>query len=832
MELAVLALGISAFFWLPALGERGWVQSERLLGTWVFDYGENFLPLADVLALPRSADPSLINDWPPKALGLVPTLVAVLPLARWRTLERQAKWQVTLLLILSIGFAIMTVPLSKPLWDSVPLLHYVQFPWRFLGPAALCVALLCGAALPSFRSDKPSAQRYLIAVGLVLVLSLASLGWFYPSHCESPDDISLAGMIAWERGTDTIGTTAAGEYLPIWVQRMPQDSGLAAAYAADTPRVRLRPESLPPGAQVLHAEYDRLRSTFILDTPTSFQAVYMTFYYPGWYVTIDGEPVEVSPSEPEGLVSFPVPEGNHTIHVWFGETPLRWTSDTISVLTLIGLAASIYVHRARNKLGGPDLSSQRADSYSLKQLWPLLILAVLLPVLKLSVFDHVDNPIRHSRLENGNLENVDIPSEATFDGEFRLLGFDSIDRELAADQPLEINLYWQDTVSGGPEYRIGLALKDSEGLTWNAPYLRPPRWHRTPPPAYTWPPESYALTAFLMNPLPGTPPGAYTVTIGVFDHGTLAPYPVSGPPLEQPTSVELEVALGQVEITRPRRTPTIESLSPQFSADETVGPVTLVGYNLDREEAAPGAPFLLTLFWRSDEPYQDRLEVQLQLMRLNSPRGFEWPLIEILPVSEWVPGDLWRDQHLIRLPAWLESGEYLLALGSFEGATEYQPIEATVSLGRLQINAPQRVWEPPPLDIETDVRMGDVATLLGAVLLDSSDSIESGGTLTITLVWQAQAETDTSYRVFIHLIDPSGAVVTQSDGEPASWSRPTTGWLPGEIVLDTHILNIPPEAESGSYTIQTGVYTLKHGRLTTADGSDAVPLFSLQVIQE
>ncbi|HEC35500.1 MAG TPA: hypothetical protein ENI39_03075, partial [Anaerolineae bacterium] len=73
--MGLLGLGLSAFYWLPGLAERGYVQTERLLGTWVFDYHNNFISLADLLAPPRSVDPAFINDWPPKALGLVPVLI-------------------------------------------------------------------------------------------------------------------------------------------------------------------------------------------------------------------------------------------------------------------------------------------------------------------------------------------------------------------------------------------------------------------------------------------------------------------------------------------------------------------------------------------------------------------------------------------------------------------------------------------------------------------------------------------------------------------------------------------------------------------------------------
>ncbi len=340
--LGLLGLGLSAFFWLPGLTERGWVQTHRLLGTWVFDYRSNYLTLAELLSAPRTADPTLLNDWPPKALGLIPLLVALLPLLRWRWLSRAARWQTAVLLVLLLGFAMMTLPLSRPLWDHLPLLEYIQFPWRFLGPAVLCVSLLAAAAVsPVCGPAPPFANRILVVGSAVLIplLALTGLGWFYPRHCSPPRDASVSGMIAWERATDTLGTTAKGEYLPIWVRAFPEEPQLESAYAGQAALDRLRREDLPSGAEILGANYGATDAAIELETPQQFQAVYLALYYPGWRVAIDGEAVPITITDPDGLISFDVPAGRHNIHVSFGETPFRVTADVVSLISLVLLLA-------------------------------------------------------------------------------------------------------------------------------------------------------------------------------------------------------------------------------------------------------------------------------------------------------------------------------------------------------------------------------------------------------------------------------------------------------------------------------------------------------------
>jgi hypothetical protein len=76
----------------------------------------------------------------------------------------------------------------------------------------------------------------------------------------------------------------------------------------------------------------------------------------------------------------------------------------------------------------------------------------------------------------------------------------------------------------------------------------------------------------------------------------------------------------------------------------------------------------------------------------------------------------------------------------------------------------------------------------------------------VTLYWQALAELDVPYTVFVHLLDPEGRVVTGHDGEPVSGTRPTTGWVPGEYITDAHDVLIPKDLSPGEYVIEVGLY--------------------------
>jgi hypothetical protein len=82
-----------------------------------------------------------------------------------------------------------------------------------------------------------------------------------------------------------------------------------------------------------------------------------------------------------------------------------------------------------------------------------------------------------------------------------------------------------------------------------------------------------------------------------------------------------------------------------------------------------------------------------------------------------------------------------------------------------------------------------------------------GDTVDITLYWRALRSLDEEYKTFVHLTD-TGVTrqPAQHDGDPGAGFSPTTRWLAGELVPDTHHLVLPSDLASGSYLLWAGMY--------------------------
>ena len=131
----------------------------------------------------------------------------------------------------------------------------------------------------------------------------------------------------------------------------------------------------------------------------------------------------------------------------------------------------------------------------------------------------------------------------------------------------------------------------------------------------------------------------------------------------------------------------------------------------------------------------------------------------------------------------------------------------------------------PPTTIQhpVDWQVGDFAELVGYAL--STSSIHPGGHLTLTLYWRGSKSSGSiPYTVFAHLLDSHDVVGAQQDHPPGGSDTPTTGWIPGEYVVDSHDLSLKPDTTPGTYQIEIGMYDPQTGkRLTVTNAVDKSP---------
>ena len=143
---------------------------------------------------------------------------------------------------------------------------------------------------------------------------------------------------------------------------------------------------------------------------------------------------------------------------------------------------------------------------------------------------------------------------------------------------------------------------------------------------------------------------------------------------------------------------------------------------------------------------------------------------------------------------------------------------------------PAEMPTPEPAEVpevaisgELYVRFGDFSALVGYSL--PAAAVTTAEPLPLTLYWRALDGTSPmDYMVFTHLLAGDGHLVAQHDGGPAGGTRPTTGWTPGETIVDSHLLAFYDTAYTGPARIVVGLYEPAAGRVLAGTGDDHVVL--------
>lgn len=118
-----------------------------------------------------------------------------------------------------------------------------------------------------------------------------------------------------------------------------------------------------------------------------------------------------------------------------------------------------------------------------------------------------------------------------------------------------------------------------------------------------------------------------------------------------------------------------------------------------------------------------------------------------------------------------------------------------------------RIPIPTRPGVQVNATLGQAVRLTGYTL-QPVDPPSSAAALYLTLFWQPLSPLADNYTVFVHLRNPNGATVAQSDRQPLDGAYPTARWQPGETVIDPLTLPLPANLPAGSYRLFTGMYRL------------------------
>jgi len=395
---------------------------------------------------------------------------------------------------------------------------------------------------------------------------------------------------------------------------------------------------------------------------------------------------------------------------------------------------------------------------------------------------------------------------------------------IEAGGELVVTLRWRSLADMERDYYLVLRLMDDEGKLWGLgqkqlmdieteTYWDEEGLERAVQfPTSQWPVGEAVLDYYKLPVLPGTPPGRYQILARLRPLDAWDGLEVRNP---DGTPSGFDYPLETVQVTRPAQPPSLAKLAiPHPFMEELGDEMQLLGYELAATEVKPGDPLHLTLFWRALKRMSKEYDL---LLELQDATGTVWaegrfPLAKATyPTTQWTEGEVVRGQYALIVDATAPPGECQLALDLVDKATGRRLLGRDLVLAKLRIGGRKRQFVvPKTIQHPLRINLGDYVTLLGYDLADTE--VEPSRVLHLTLYWQAQREMETSYKVFTHLLDKEEQIWGQRDSIPVGGTYPTTGWLPGEVIVDEYEIPVRPDTPLGEYVIKVGMYDAVTGK--------------------
>jgi hypothetical protein len=311
----LLGAALAAFYLLPAIFEQRWVNIAEAISAG--------LRPQDSFLFAHSGDPdhdafNRIISW--VAVAEIGATLGVAWAARTWGIRNRGLWY--LLVVWAAASSALMLPIANPLWNILPKLRFMQFPWRWMLCLGVPFALLMAV---SVRRWTFRAAIYLAMLGIIV---------FAGHHYQPPWWDSAADLREMQDNMATgAGYEGVDEYTPLGADPSSVDKTARRVTLAG-----------PAHAAIRVSEWKPERKTFTAEASAPDELVLHLFNYPAWRVEVNGRTVQAKVREGTGQMVVPVDAGANRVQIVLVRTWDRklgaWISGFAILLTLILLRKS------------------------------------------------------------------------------------------------------------------------------------------------------------------------------------------------------------------------------------------------------------------------------------------------------------------------------------------------------------------------------------------------------------------------------------------------------------------------------------------------------------
>jgi hypothetical protein len=331
----LLGVTLSAFFFLPVLFERQFVHVDSVLSGY-FDYRQHFVSLYKLFI---SREWGYGSSGFPKELlnlstGMVQWIMGVLAvIIGIANFKKQKKLSLLLFILAAAELLVLFMIHMKSsfIWARLPILWWLQFPWRFLSVSIFLLSLLAGLAV--YLAGK--AKYVLGSIAIIAAIAL-NIGFFVPKDWLNITDADKFSGASWQKQM----TISIFDYLPIYAKLPP------ITQAPDLPEI------LDGRAKFTEYHKGSDFQTGKIEVITTATIRLPLFDFPNMQVLANGQTVDHNHNDCRGeefclgLITFKLAPGSYTLETKLTNTPVRTIGN---YLTLIGIAVIVWLAFRKNE---------------------------------------------------------------------------------------------------------------------------------------------------------------------------------------------------------------------------------------------------------------------------------------------------------------------------------------------------------------------------------------------------------------------------------------------------------------------------------------------------
>jgi hypothetical protein len=321
---ALTTIALTSFYLARLITELDWVQhSSAQFSTGFYDHHRHFFPII-----------SNFGDWYwylmlwQIDLTTIVTLLMLAPICIYLVYGKRfvengsAEWRGMLAVAVTGLYSLfMLSVLSGPIWNSVPMIEKIQFPWRFLSVSTIMSSISFVFAVSYFSVNKIKYKRLIIYPTVALFVGIALF--------DLTQIVLMAGPLDRGKFYESVVDKRADESCSCWWPTW----GRREAFQND--------QLVSAGDRMIEiTNWNTMSRSIELEKGQQEFVRIATFYYPYWKASVNGIAARVSMDE-NGAMLIGIPPERSEVRLYFEEPPLIKVSNAVSLISWLGLIVAI-----------------------------------------------------------------------------------------------------------------------------------------------------------------------------------------------------------------------------------------------------------------------------------------------------------------------------------------------------------------------------------------------------------------------------------------------------------------------------------------------------------